>query len=90
VSKTRTNSRVTLGLNPDCHYGDHRWQDNGWCSDCGAFNGGLLQWQRTEKAIREGRFHFGHFHLTVARKAACRRQPDAEWTDAYGQSEVPA
>lgn len=76
--------------NADCHFGDHWWLNNGWCRDCDAFNGGWLAWQRSEKAIREGRYHFGHFHTTIERKNSCRRQPDAEWVEAYGVSEVPA
>ena len=40
--------------------------------------------------MRDGRYHFGHFHLTVEAKDACHRRPDAEWVEAYGESEVPA
>lgn len=76
-------------ISADCHYGDHRWLTNGRCAECGAFNGGWLQWQRIEKAIRDGRSHYGHFHLTAEAKTKCQRQPDADWIEAYGTSEVP-
>ena len=60
--------------NPECHYGDHYWQDNGQCRDCSAFNGGMLQWAAVEKAEREGRHHGDHFHRTIEKAASCRRQ----------------
>jgi hypothetical protein len=60
-------------MNPDCHFGDHRWGDNGRCRDCDAFNGGLLQWQSVEKARREGRHHGNHMHRTAGTAAACLR-----------------
>jgi hypothetical protein len=60
-------------MNPDCHYGDHRWADNGQCRDCDAFSGGLLQWRAIEKAQREGRHHGDHFHRTLAAAEACKR-----------------
>jgi hypothetical protein len=56
----------------DCHYGDHYWKDNGYCSNCGAFNAGLLSWKQVEKAEREGRACDDHFHRTLAAKAACK------------------
>jgi hypothetical protein len=72
----------------DCHYGDHFWQTNGYCSNCHAFNAGWLQYQAYEKAEKDGRAHFGHYHRTLEAKARCRATPDAEWIEAYGESEV--
>jgi hypothetical protein len=60
-------------MNPDCHYGDHSWGDNGWCRRCDAFNGGMLQWMQVEKAEREGRHHGDHFHRTASAASACPR-----------------
>ena len=74
--------------NAECHYGDHSWQANGRCSNCDKFNGGILQWNAFEKAEREGRAHWGHYHRTIERKLACKRGPDPEWIEAYGDSEV--
>lgn len=76
-------------MTADCDYGDHRWATNGYCLECGHFNAGWLGWQRIEKAIREGRYHFGHFHLTIERKQFCKRLPDPDWIEAYGLSETP-
>lgn len=55
----------------DCHYGDHPYQANGYCSNCGKFNGGWLAWQAMEKAEREGRACEDHFHRTLEVKNAC-------------------
>jgi hypothetical protein len=77
------------GLNADCHYGDHRY-NGAVCDNCGHFNGALLRYFAQEKADREGRGHFGHYHKTMERKIACKRQPEPDWVEAYGMSEVPA
>lgn len=71
-----------------CHFGDHPWATNGYCPWCGAFNGGWLAYQAYEKAEREGRAHFGHYHRSIETKLACRRGPDHEWLEAFGESEV--
>lgn len=68
-------------MNPECHFGDHDFLRNGHCKWCNDFNGDWLQWQRYEKADREGRTHFDHFHLTVEAKEKCRRGPSKEWLE---------
>lgn len=65
-------------MNPDCHFGDHRFADNGWCRDCDTFSGGLLQWKAVEKALREGRHHGNHSHRTAFAAAACERPTHEE------------
>lgn len=65
-------------MNPDCHFGDHSWMDNGYCAYCPAFNGGFLQWRAIEKAQREGRHHGNHFHRTLQATEACPRKTHPE------------
>jgi hypothetical protein len=61
--------------NADCHYGDHYYNGNGaTCSDCGFFNAPLLNWLREEKALKEGRHHGFHYHLTTAKAEACKNK----------------
>ena len=60
--------------NADCHYGDHDYQNNGWCKWCSSFNGAWLSYQRYEKAANEGRACEDHFHKTIFAKQTCKRQ----------------
>ncbi len=60
-------------MNPDCHFGDHRYGDGPTCLDCGHFNAGLLAWLRIEKAQREGRHHGDHFHNSAETALRCKR-----------------
>lgn len=64
-------SRCT-GIGLTCEIGDHEYDTNGYCRDCASFSGGVLAYQRYEKAQREGRACDDHFHKTLAAKAACR------------------
>lgn len=64
--------------NPDCHFGDHYWENNGHCRDCSVFNGGWLQWMAVEKAQREGRHHGDHFHRTIDKAMMCPRATHPE------------
>ena len=43
-----------LDRDASCHYGDHIFARNGYCTNCYEFSGGWLQYQRFEKAEREG------------------------------------
>ena len=79
--------------NPDCHFGDHRWAANGWCKDCDAFNGGLLQFARFDAAEKAGTLIWhgdpedeagnAHYHFAEKAASACRayRTEPGETTD---------
>ena len=81
---------VQMERNAQCHYGDHDYADNGYCTNCYKFNGGILQWKAQEKADREGRGHYGHYHRTLEAKQRCTAIADPEWIEAYGDVEVPS